>query len=95
MIRDAVLEVLSPFINEAREVLESIKRAVGSQVEGIDLNLDILDSNRKMKVLSLNMDHEHYVQRNITSFNNPPYFTKQLPNPTTYDRICWLDNGNL
>ena len=31
------------------------------------------------------------------SFNNPPYFTKQLPNPTTDDieaRICQLDSGD-
>ena len=30
------------------------------------------------------------------SFNNPPYFTKQLPNPTTDDieaRLCWWESG--
>ena len=72
MILEAALEVLSPFINETREVLESIKRdirAVGNRVEGIDLKLDTLDSKQKelnMKVMSLNMDLEHYVLRNIT-----------------------------
>ena len=31
------------------------------------------------------------------SFNTPPYFTKQLPSPTTDDieaRLCWLDSGD-
>ena len=31
------------------------------------------------------------------SFNNPPYFTKRLPNPTTDDlevRLCLLDSGD-
>ena len=49
MILEAALEVLSPFINETREVLESIKRdirAVGNRVEGIDLKLDTLDSKQ-------------------------------------------------
>ena len=49
MILEAALEVLSPFMNEEREVLESIKRdirAVGSRVEGIDLKLDTLDSKQ-------------------------------------------------
>ena len=30
------------------------------------------------------------------TFNSPPYFTKQLPNPTTDDieaRMCWLDSA--
>ena len=27
------------------------------------------------------------------SFNNPPYFTKQIFNPTTEARLCWWEGG--